>query len=116
MNNSRSRLLLIAGLVLMIAGAVDPLEGSVVILAGSALAAAAAFFGKLPKAAAIEVAFVLIAVGVATLFGFSALGGVGGTSGRSMWWLLTMVPYPIGWLIGIVATISALRSRPAATT
>jgi hypothetical protein len=99
----------------MILGAFDPMEGSVVILAGSALAAIAAFFGKLPKAAAIEAAFVLIAVGVATLFGFSNVGGIGGTSGRSIWWVLTMVPYPIGWIVGLVAGISSLRAlrRPA---
>jgi len=110
MTTSQSRLLLIAGLILMVLGALDPMEGSVVILAGSAIAAAAAFFGKLPCAAAIETAFVLIAVGVATMFGFSNLGGVGGTSGRSIWWMLTMAPYPIGWIVGLVASISSLRA------
>ncbi|TAK11556.1 MAG: hypothetical protein EPO35_12210 [Acidobacteria bacterium] len=110
MTPSRARFLLIAGLVLMIAGALDPMEGSVVILAGSALAAIAAYFGHLPRARAIELAFVLITVGVAALFGFSAVGGIGGTSKYSMWWVLTMVPYPIGWIVGLAATISALRA------
>lgn len=110
MNATRARYLLIAGLVLMVAGALDPMEGSVVILAGSARAAIAAYFGHLPRAGAIELAFVLIAVGVASLFGFSAVGGIGGTSQYSMWWVLTMVPYPIGWIVGLAATISALRA------
>ncbi len=114
MTPARYRLLLIAGLVLMVLGAVDPLEGSIVILAGSALAALAAHFSHLQRAVAIVTAFILIAVGVATLFGFSAVGGIGGNTGRSMWWMLTMVPYPIGWIVGLVAVISSLRApRPA---
>ena len=115
MNATRARYLLIAGLVLMVAGAIDPMEGSVVILAGSALAAAGAYFGHLPRAAAIVTAFVLIAVGVASVFGFSSVGGIGGTSKYSMWWGLTMLPYPIGWIVGLAATISALRAlrKPA---
>jgi hypothetical protein len=114
MTSSRYRLLLIAGLVLMVLGAIDPMEGSVVILAGSAFAALAAWFGHLQRATAIVTAFVLIAIGVATLFGFSAVGGIGGNTGRSMWWMLTMVPYPVGWIVGLVAVISSLRApRPA---
>jgi hypothetical protein len=114
MTTSRSRILLIVGLVLMIAGALDPLEGSIVILAGSALAAAGAYLGRTARLTAIVWAFVLVFVGVAAMWGFSSVGGVGGNSGRSIWWLLTMAPYPIGWLVGLIATISAVRAtRPA---
>ena len=113
MDTSRARHLLIAGLVLMVAGAVDPLEGSVVVLAGSALAAGGAHFGGLPRRETLVTAFGLIAVGVASLFGFSAVGGIGGNSGRSIWWGLTMLPYPIGWVVGLTASVSSLRSsRP----
>lgn len=107
---------MIAGVVVMLAGALDPLEGSVVVVAGGAIAAAGAYFGRAARLNTIVTAFVLILVGVGALFGFSALGGVGGTSGRSIWWMLTMAPYPIGWLVELIATISAIRSQRAATT
>lgn len=114
MTSSRYRLLLIAGLVLMIAGAIDPLEGSIVVLAGSAVAAAAVYFGRLARAAAQVWAFLLVLIGVAVMWGFSAVGGVGGNSGRSIWWLALVAPYPFGWIIGIIAAIHTLRSRRAA--
>jgi hypothetical protein len=116
MKRNLSRGLVIAGLVLMVIGAVDPLEGSVVILGGSVLAAIGAFRSRtryrLPVAA-----MVLIAVGVAALFGMSALGGVGGNSGRSIWWLLLCLPYAIGWILGLVGATRKLRElRPASAT
>jgi hypothetical protein len=101
--------LVIAGLVLMLAGALDPLEGSVVILAGSALAAAGALFGKSARSRLQITAFVLIAIGVAALFGLSALGGVGGNTGRSMWWLAICITYPVGWVMGLVGAVALLR-------
>jgi hypothetical protein len=80
-----------------------------VILGGSALAAAGAFFGKSPRHRLQVTAFVLIAIGVAALFGLSAFGGVGGNTGRSMWWLAICVSYPVGWVIGLVGAIALLR-------
>ena len=113
MDDKWSRRLVIAGLVLMIAGILDPLEGSVVILGGTALSALGAFRSgsrhRLPVAA-----LVLTAVGVGALLGLSALGGVGGSSGRSLWWLLLCVPYPAGWMLGLVGAVRKLREpRPA---
>ncbi|WP_166790785.1 hypothetical protein [Cryobacterium mannosilyticum] len=35
----------------------------------------------------------------------SALGGVGGTSGVSMWWSILVLPYPVGWLMALVGAI-----------
>jgi hypothetical protein len=97
----------------MVGGALDPMEGSVVVLAGSALAASGAHFGRLPRRKILCTAFGLIAIGVGALFGFSAIGGIGGNSGRSIWWSLTMVPYPVGWVMALVASISSVRSsRP----
>ncbi len=109
MMHNRFRALVIAGLVLMLVGALDPLEGSVLILGGSALTAAGAFFGKSPRYRLQVAAVVLIAIGVAALFGLSALGGVGGNTGRSIWWLSICVSYPSGWVIGLVGAIVLVR-------
>lgn len=111
MNVKRSRMLVIVGLVLMVGGALDPLEGSVVILAGSAVAAAGAFFGQMRRYRLQVTAFLLIAIGVAALFGLSALGGVGGNTGRSIWWLALCVSYPVGWVLGLFGAAATLRNR-----
>jgi hypothetical protein len=96
-----SQVLVVVGLVAMLLGAFDPLEGSLLILLGSGLVALGALLGKNPQRGRLGVAFVLLAVGVGALFGLSAVGGVGGRSGHSMWWLLTVVPYPVGWIMGL---------------
>ena len=109
MTSNRSRWLVMVGLILMVVGVVDPLEGSIVILGGSILVAVGAFLGgsryRLPI-----VAMVSIATGVGALFGMSALGGVGGNSGRSIWWLLLCLPYAIGWILGLVGAVRTLRA------
>ena len=53
-------------------------------------------------------AFILITVGVGALFGLSAVGGIGGGSGHSMWWGLLMTPYPVGWLMALAGGIAGL--------
>lgn len=105
------RLLVILGLVLMVAGALDPLEGSVIILGGSAVAAAGAFFGRMRRYRLQVTACLLIAIGVGALFALSALGGVGGNTGRSIWWLALCVSYPVGWVMGLFGAASTLRDR-----
>lgn len=114
MKPTHSRILVVVGLVLMVAGALDPLGGSVVILGGSALAAAGGFFARTRRYWLQLTAFVLVALGVAALFGLSALGGVGGNTGRSMWWLALCVSYPIGWLMGLFGAAATLRDRRTA--
>jgi len=109
MKLNRSRSLVIVGLLLMVIGALDPLEGSVVILGGSALVAAGAFFSRTHRYRLQLTAFVLIAIGVAALFGLSAFGGVGGNTGRSMWWLAICAPYPVGWVMGLFGAAAKLR-------
>ena len=59
--------------------------------------------------------FALVVVGIAALWGMSAIGGFGDTSGRSNWWALVMVPYPVGWVMGIVGGILKLREARKAS-
>ena len=102
----------------MLLGTVDPMEGSMLILPGSGLVALGMYIGRKGRPILLywTSVFVLITLGVAALFGLSAIGGIGGTSGHSMWWGLLIMPYPIGWLmallgaaIGLVRFINAKR-------
>jgi hypothetical protein len=115
-----SRILVIAGSIAMLAGALDPLEGSLVILPGSGLVTLGTFLSKSGRRLLIYWlwAFILIAVGVGAMFVLSAFGGIGGTSGHSMWWGVLILPYPAGWIMGIVSLlfrlIRAIKHRHAA--
>jgi hypothetical protein len=98
-----SRVLLIAGYVAMIIGAIDPMEGSLLILPGSGMVALGTFISQSERRViAYKVwVFILIAIGVGMLWGLSELGGFGGSSGRSLWWAVLILPYPVGWSMGI---------------
>jgi hypothetical protein len=106
--NVVTRVLLIAGLAAMLVGAVDPLEGSFVILPGCAAAALGAYWGKSRHRVLLASALVLIAAGVGAMIVFTAMGGIGGNSGHSAWWGLFVLPYPLGWILGLVGAILGL--------
>lgn len=103
-----SRVLVVVGLVGMLVGAVDPLEGCVVILAGVAAAALGALLGQTRHRRYLYWALALVATGVAAMIVMSVLGGIGGNSGRSMWWAILAIPYPAGWLLGLTGAVLAL--------
>ena len=98
-----SRALFTVGSIAMLVGAVDPMEGSAVILPGSGMVALGAFIGQSERrlVAYRLWVFILILIGVGALWGLSSLGGIGGNSGRSMWWGVLILPYLIGWCMGI---------------
>lgn len=98
-----SSVLTVAGNLAMVFGAIDPLEGSLLILPGSGLVALGAFLGQRERrmVAYRTLVFILIAVGVGAMWGLSAAGGIGGSSGHSMWWGVLILPYLIGWSMGI---------------
>ena len=98
------RIMLIVGALCLVVGALDPLEGSVVILIGAAIVSVGAGIARSPHAKLLIWAFVLIAIGVGALFGMSSMGGIGGTTGRPMWWLVVALPYPVGWVMALVGT------------
>ena len=103
-----SCILVIVGLLAMLAGAIDPLEGSFIILPGSGMVALGAFLGKSRYRVLLYWAFILIAVGVGAMVVLSALGGIGARSGRSMWWAFFILPYPVGWIMGLAGIILRL--------
>ena len=79
------------------------MEGSVIILPGSLLVALGTFLGHAErKWIAYRVwVFILVAIGVGALWGLTMIGGIGGKSGHSMWWGVLILPYLIGWSMGI---------------
>jgi hypothetical protein len=99
-----TKTMVIVGSIGLLAGAVDPLEGSVAILIGSGLVALGTFLarGERRLIRYRALVFVLITSGVAALWGLSAVGGIGGKSGLSLWWGLLLLPYLIGWPMAIL--------------
>ena len=91
------------GSIAMLVGALDPMEGSLIILPGSGLVALGTFLRQSERRliAYRVCVFILIAIGVGAMWGLSAVGGFGGPSGRSMWWGVLILPYLIGWSMGI---------------
>jgi len=109
-----ARRLIVTGLAAMVVAALDPLEGSIVAFAGGALVALGARLRQSRHLGYLYCCVALLAVGVGALWILSALGGFGGTSGRSYLWGLLIVPYPIGWLAGLIGGFRAVREvRPA---
>ena len=108
--NLLSRVLVIVGSIATLVGAIDPLEGSVIILVGSGLVALGTFLGKAshPMIVYWIVVFSLITIGIGFMYALSAAGGIGGHSGHSMWWGILVLPYPIGWVMGIISLVVRL--------
>lgn len=99
-----SRILIVLGSLGMLLGAIDPMEGSLIILPGSLLVAIGTFLGQCERRLIVYRVwvFILIAIGVGAVWGLTMVGGVGGTSGHSMWWGVLILPYLIGWSMGIL--------------
>jgi hypothetical protein len=110
-----SRILSVIGVVALLIGALDPLEGSLVIVPATAVIALSAFLARSRFRQLAYWGFGLTAIGVGWMFIISALGGFGGETGRSMWWVLTLLPYPVGWILCLIAGVRLLiewnRSR-----
>lgn len=62
----------------------------------------------LPRLAVASAAFAT--AGVTWMFVLSAMGGFGGDTGRPAWWALTLLPYPVGWALGLVCLGRVLRA------
>jgi len=105
-----SRILKVVGSIAIALGTLDPMEGSLLILPGSGLVALGVYLGRKNRWTFFywALAFLLISVGVGALFGLSAVGGIGGHSGLSGWWVLLILPYPIGWLMELAGGVIGL--------
>jgi hypothetical protein len=106
-----SRWLPIGALTMTLLGLVDPLEGFPVVLIGGALAVMAAIQCRSAYTRLVMWGFGLAAAGCAAMVTLSLAGGVGATTGRSLWWLITVVPYPVGVVVLIVGDVLMLRAR-----
>lgn len=104
-----SRTCLIAGVVAMIAGAIDPLEGAPLILLGVAVSTLGATLAKARCRVLLYWALALVTLGVGAMFVLSALGGIGGKGHLSFWWGAFILPYPAGWIAGLVGAVAAIR-------
>jgi len=89
----------------MLIGAFDPLEGSIIILAGSALVVSGTYLSNSQRNILLYWVwtFILITFGLAMMWMLTAVGGIGGSTGRSIWWGLIILPYPIGWIMGMIS-------------
>jgi len=110
-----SRILSVIGVVALLIGALDPLEGSLVIVPATVVIALSAYLARSRFRRLAYWGFGLTAIGVGWMFIISALGGFGGETGRSMWWALTLLPYPVGWILSVITGVRLLiewnRSR-----
>lgn len=110
-----ARKLIGAGLAVMAIAALDPLEGSIVVVVGGILVVLGARLRASGYLQYLYWCLGMMVVGVAALWGLSAIGGFGGTSGRSLLWGLLVVPYPAGWLAALIGGVRVLREdRPSA--
>jgi hypothetical protein len=92
-----SRIWSFSGISAMLVGAFDPLEGSVIILSSAGIAAVGAFVGQTARSKLLYAAFLLIAVGVGAMLLYGLIGRTGVS-------IAMLVPHPIGWILGIVAS------------
>jgi hypothetical protein len=79
----------------MILGAIDPLEGSVLIVLASAMILSGVYIiERGSKTFKLNLyAFLMILAGTVVMFYLSFLGGVGGNTGISSWFMLFVLPY-----------------------
>lgn len=112
MSTRLQEIMRICGITLLFLGALDPMEGSVLIALGAVFLAWEAIRTNRSGKRWYVYCGLGIAVGVAYLFWISSLGGFGGNTGRSWWWGLGILPYPIGWMLLMVRLLmSVLRRR-----
>lgn len=105
--NSKSlwnRRFYVTGIILIIIGALDPMEGSILIELGTLLLTITTQLSKDRHKFLFLISTLLISVGFFSLWFVSSLGGFDPKT--EWWWLIFILPYPIGWLALIVLLIT----------
>lgn len=106
-----TRWLPIAALGATLLGLLDPLEGFPVILIGGVLTVMAALQDQSRHTRLATWGLGLEAAGACAMVVLSLVGGVGAATGRSLWWLSFVAPYPVGIVLSLVAGVVILRER-----
>jgi hypothetical protein len=94
------------GLFSLFLGSLDPLEGSILILIGFIFIS---IFMKVTHnkfAKYFIFASSISGIGIFFMFYFSFLGGFFGNSTLNKWYLLLLLPYPLGWLLFIILLVT----------
>lgn len=104
-----ARSMLWIGVVGMLIALLDPMEGAFIALPFCAILSYAAHLSGSGYRRPLYWALGSMAVGVAILVALSLMGGIGGSTGRSMWWALLLVHYPLGWLAALFLGARMLR-------
>ncbi len=94
-------LLYTVGILNIFLGALDPLEGSILIVIGSILITVYKYLRGDQHKKIFLASCVMIVVGVGYMFYLSTLGGIG-PDNKSWWWIIPVIPYPVGWLLTVV--------------
>jgi hypothetical protein len=113
-----ARILFPLGVACILVGSLDPLEGSLLIVPGIGVLALEAFLTRSRQVRLLTAAFVLAAVGVIAMFVLSSFGGIrfgAGSGGLAPWWGLLILPYPIGWVAGIVGAWRGMTEHRSTT-
>jgi hypothetical protein len=95
----------------MVVGVLDPLEGSPIIAFAIGLVALGTHLGRSRHRRLALWAFVLVVVGVGAMWAMTAIGGVGGSTGRSAWWAMLAAPAVVGWIMGVIAAARVLTDH-----
>ena len=90
------------GIILFCIGTLDPMEGSLLIVPASIIIAMASYLQHKKYFKIFLINAIMIFIGVFFLWFLSSLGGFGGNSKLSIWWGLTLIPYPLGWLLNVI--------------
>ena len=90
------------GIILFCIGTLDPMEGSLLIVPASIIIAIASYLQQKKYFKIFLFNAIMIFIGVFFLWFLSSLGGFGGNSKLSIWWGLTLIPYPLGWLLNVI--------------
>ena len=103
MRMRRIRYAYITGIIALLLCAADPIEGSLLAASGAILLAMASHLQKDRYSKIFLASALMILFGVFSLWFVSSLGGF--DPKREWWWLVFIVPYPLGWIASVTTLI-----------